>query len=113
MGGGTHRKDPPVFSSAGQDVVKTLEISRIGVRGRVFTAGVRRLPLIIAALLALAPAGAKAEEIHIFPGVAEFGPAPTGPCEPDTAQAAGGPTVLGTLARLRQKGALSDEDAAR
>src|SRR3954465_8130731 len=50
--------------------------------------------------------------IHLLPGVAEPGPAPTGPCAP-IAQAAAGPTVLGTLARLRQKGALSDADAAR
>jgi hypothetical protein len=79
----------------------------------VLTACVRPFLTASLAVLALAPAGAKAEQIHVFEGVPELGPAPTGPCASTTAQAAAGPTVLGTLARLRQQGALSDEDAAR
>ena len=73
----------------------------------------RRVFAIAGAVLALTPAGAAAEQIHVLPPAPELGPAPTGSCRTETALAAAAPTVLGTIARLRQKGALSDEDATR
>ena len=79
----------------------------------MFTPGVRRVLTLCAAALALAPAGAGAEPIHLLAPVPDLGPAPTGPCAPVTARAAAAPTVLGTLARLRRKGALGDADATR
>jgi hypothetical protein len=73
---------------------------------------VRRVILTIAVVLAVSPSIAHGEAMHLLPAEPELGPAPTGDCRA-TAQAAAGPTVLGTLARLRQKHALSSDEAAR